>query len=130
FLNTEKVLWLRSEKPGKRLSYLLTRVNIAISVSNNTKKNVELKQREKVRVIYNFLETSSGLQVRVNEQKRITIAGSIQPIKGQKDAIKAIALLSQQYTLNIIGRVVDQNYYNELLKLIKKHKLEERVFFT
>ena len=130
FIKTEKTLWLRAEKIDKLTSKLISRVDNVISVSNNTKKNVNFKEQNKVSVIYNFLETSFESEYRMNIANRITIAGSIQPMKGQKDAIKVMSLLSAEYTLNIVGRVVDQSYYKDLLKLIEKHKLQERVFFT
>jgi|SRR5690625_3593438 len=130
FSNNEIILWLRSEELGIIQSLLLNRVNKAVSVSSKTKKNVHSCKKDKIEVIYNFLEKPLNSQVRNNERKRITIAGSIQPIKGQQDAIESLLLLPETFTLNIVGRIVDYNYYNQLLKTIKKYNLEERVFFV
>ncbi|MBI5004026.1 glycosyltransferase family 4 protein [Candidatus Kaiserbacteria bacterium] len=44
-------------------------------------------------------------------------------------AIHAIALLPSQYSLTVYGRPVDQEYYKELLALVKKENLESRVHF-
>lgn len=130
FSKREAILWLRSEKTGMLTSLLLNSVSKAVAVSNKTKNNININQQEKVKVIYNFLEKTLDAQVKDNERNRITIAGSIQPIKGQKDAIESLAQLPERFTLNIVGRIVNHNYYEHLLKIIKKYNLEERVFFV
>src|SRR5699024_81758 len=124
FSNNEIILWMRSEELGIIQSLLLNIVNKAVSVSSKIKKNVHSCKKDKIEVIYNFLEKPLNSQVRNNERKRITIAGSIQPIKGQQDAIESLLLLPETFTLNIVGRIVDYNYYKQLLKKIKKLNLE------
>lgn len=50
--------------------------------------------------------------------------------KRSEIAIKALLHLPKEYNLTIYGRDVEKDYYQELLDLVKEHKLESRVKFA
>lgn len=82
-------------------------------------------------IIYNGVALIS-LPVRNNiDIVNIGVIGSIHPNKGQLIAVQAIEYLTvnlnMNVKLNIIGKIVDQDYFQRLNNFIKKHSLGNRV---
>jgi glycosyltransferase involved in cell wall biosynthesis len=86
-------------------------------------------------VIYNSID----LKIINNEKSNnyipsisnyFVLIGNISKIKNHIDAIKSFMYIQDlNIRLFIIGRVVDQKYFNECVKLITELKLENRIFF-
>lgn len=90
-------------------------------------------------VVYNdissaFINPKSNTEKKQNCKKKIlnaTIVGTIQEGKGQLDAIKAVESVNKgekKIRLYICGKK-SGNYYKELVDYVKKHRLEDQVYF-
>lgn len=118
------------------------RANKIIAVSNNTKHDLIEKFKfpeHKIKVIYNGVEEC----YRVNKNKEdlnyikmkyktgdrfILYVGNIKPHKNIPRLLKALARLSIDIKLVIVGR--KDKAYDKVFKVIKEEKLQNRVIFT
>lgn len=63
---------------------------------------------------------------------RLLYVGTVEPRKGLLYLIESLGILKEKqvkFTLDIVGKIVDDAYYQDLLCLIKKYNLEQNVFF-
>lgn len=94
-----------------------------------TKKGIS---KEKIEVVYDGIDAQRFIpkKKRSDNLFKIVIVGHVQPNKGQLELVKAICALPQQVqkniTLDIIGNAYG-DYRLQIEKVIKEHKLSERV---
>lgn len=112
-----------------------------IAVSNELKDAmIEEKwvKRNKVTTIYNpvifdeYIDNKNIIYKDIENKKNIEVAiiGWIQPRKAQDIVVKAFSCLEDtNYTLNFIGGVEEESYNNEVLELINKFNLQDKVKF-
>lgn len=85
-----------------------------------------------VKMILNGIDLSKKLESEpINNSgnvKIITILARIHPVKNQLTIVKAMKKLTNK-KLILVGKIVDLQYYNEIISYIKNNNLEGRVFF-
>lgn len=112
-----------------------------IAVSNELKDAmIEEKwvKNNKIATIYNpvifddYKESKNIMYKDIENKENIEVAiiGWIQPRKAQDIVVKAFnCLKDKSYTLNFIGGVDEQSYNNQVLDLINKFNLQDKVKF-
>jgi glycosyltransferase involved in cell wall biosynthesis len=109
-----------------------------ISVSESVRNFVISKgiPPEKVKTIYNGLDIDEIDQALAQQKRqpsgRILAVGLIVRRKRQEDAIKAMAFIAKELPnvrLGVVGRVVEPDYYDELVNLVNDLGLSSRVEF-
>lgn len=110
-----------------------------IFTSNALKKDYEgFIDSKKAEVVYNFAEAEKSVKAKkdkyFNNTKslKILVLGSIQQGKNQKEALLALNELTKgsqtkDIELIIVGKIVSQEYYNEIKKFIDINKLDRKV---
>jgi len=117
----------------KRL--ILNRSDQLIAISKSIYDYVNLP--EKTELIYNGVFSIEELrtlglraETKTNDVTNLGIVGIVSKTKNQKEAVELMKMLDKGHiVLNIYGSIGDQNYYEELIALVTKHQLEERVQF-
>lgn len=133
-------LWLRiywiPEWVALRSATRITTMSKALKEAIVRFALLDEKAANRVDVIPNGVDTSSFYprsSINNNKNVHIVCVSHIVRIKGQKYAIEAIKLLKQRGFKNIklllVGAVIDSDYYQELLQLIKTYNLEPNVTF-
>lgn len=116
--------------------YMNNHADAFVAISHSV-KNTWVKMGlpdDKIRVIYNGLDTRGYRDKKQNDRDivRIAMTGHIQPTKGQEQLIKALGLLDEKYLkrlhVDLWGEAYS-DYKLHLLRLIKQYHLEEVVDF-
>lgn len=137
--------------PNRFLRFLfgsraLTRFIVASSsrvIVNSEITKAAFPGASNVVLIHNGVDIQSGDEARQNTIRNelgigtddlvAGIVGKIYDGKGQREAILAVAALSQKYPnlkLLVVGEVRDEGYYDELRKIVKENRLDGRVLFV
>jgi len=123
----------------ERARYIAKHADLVIFNSEATRAEYALQSATaRVEVIYNnvFLPTVSARPERYftrDASFKIAVVGSIQPGKGQKDALLAVHRLlgeGKDVELLLVGRSGDNEYTEELRGLVERESLERNVVFT
>ncbi|HHF3027209.1 TPA: glycosyltransferase family 4 protein [Vibrio diabolicus] len=67
-----------------------------------------------------------------NNKTNITVVGSVQRRKGQDYLIDIAEILNESecdYVINVVGNVLEQDFYDQLLKTIKEKELSQKIIF-
>ncbi|WP_088031983.1 glycosyltransferase family 4 protein [Evansella clarkii] len=127
----KKIVWVRAEKLNLLTKFLCNRANKVIAVSNIVKNNISSKINKEPYVIYNFMTKKPLLTDRKNKDNifKIGIIGTIQEIKGQLDGIKVLDMLQESgdFEIHLVGKIVEDNYFNKITYEIKKRSLQQKV---
>ncbi|OGD10443.1 hypothetical protein A2397_02425 [Candidatus Amesbacteria bacterium RIFOXYB1_FULL_44_23] len=140
---TSPKIWLKNLVDHSLGSFLINRSVSAVRAVSDWEKNHLVKNGinpDLIKVINNGLESEafmntrkkSSLKIRRTVKKLGTYflqLGRIDEIKNQKTAIQALKLLPDNFNLALVGQDHNQQYKKELLRLVKKLKLENRVHF-
>ncbi len=78
-------------------------------------------------VLYSPVEVNNYLWKEESKKNLIVASGRLIPSKNFERAIQAIRHLSSDVKLIIFGILINESYYNELLKLIERNDLSDRV---
>ena len=113
--------------------------NKVIYLSSFSKFVIENKinfSSTKTKIIINpiiNLKNNKNLKIKKFNNKTILSVGEIKPRKGYHFLIRALNIINnkfkQNYDLIIIGKSINQSYFNELKNTIKKYRLEKNVKF-
>lgn len=92
---------------------------------------VKLAKRIIVNYVVNITKTS-GLDRTVNNRIKLIMLGQIAPSKNHLDALKALKICTDKginLELNIVGNVVDENYFKILSEYMSNQKLQKFINF-
>lgn len=111
---------------------LVGRLSETVIVVSNVLKEKYTKyiDENKVKVLYNYPKTSKEYLKKDNNSNffNLIMLSQISQGKRQIDAINAIKLLNDgTFRLTIVGNVVDNQYFQLLLKEIKNKRLERQI---
>ncbi len=121
------------------LKLIYPKLNILVGISNEVV--LDLKNRmpnSNVELVYNIHDihtiTEKSMEKQLNLKKKESVEllclGTIDKNKRHDLILKAIAKYpNKNLKLYIVGKVVEENYYQELLDIISKYKLENQVEF-
>jgi len=127
---------------GRMLARLIRRLSKTVIVNSRATGRAFARQTG-VEVVPNGLELKGAAGHRDDRlRKRLGLApkdvvlgviGKITPAKGQRDAIRALALLSAarpELKLLVVGLAGDDKYFRELQEIVREQGLEGKVAFT
>ena len=126
---------------GEKLTRTLLLKTTSIMICNSyalKNKMLNFVPEEKIKVIYNGvlgerenISTEISRSLRHQEDMKLCIVGSLQPGKGQEDAIRCTSILKNKgykVSLQVVGSGKSA-YVDYLTKLVDKLKLEDDVIF-
>lgn len=119
--------------------YLYMKCNALIGISQEVVNDLEINiPCSNVNLYYNIHDVNlvrkratQNLSIDICEKNKFEMVclGAIDRNKCQDLLIKALIMSEEDYHLYIVGKVVDKDYYKELLSLIKVAKIEDKVSF-
>ena len=120
---------------NKKTSLSLINSSEAIIVISKTlfsKLNCDL-DNNKVTIIYDGIKIPMQKTLGKVVVDRLLFVGAINRDKGQLTALKALKLLNDKYGIRLpiefLGKVINEEYYNELVKYIKENEINDQVSF-
>jgi len=124
------------------LSRLIRRLSKTVIVNSRATGHAFARQTG-VEVIPNGLELKAAAGRRDERLRKrlgfapkdvvLGVVGKIAPAKGQREAVRALALLSAlrpELRLLLVGLVGDEKYFHKLQVMVREHGLEGKVAFT
>lgn len=127
---------------GRLLARLIRRLSKTVIVNSRTTGRAFARQTD-VEVVPNGLDPKGAvgrrderLRKRLGFNKKdivLGVVGKVTPAKGQREAVRALALLSAMrpgLKLLLVGLVGDEKYFRELQELVREQGLEGKVVFT
>ncbi len=135
-VGTYSVLYLNKGLRGFLLKKSYKKANAILCISNYVKGKIlnhfyKLKNIKVVHLGVNIKAFNISLRKKINFSPIIISVGALKYRKGQHISIKAIKILKEKYPniiLNIIG-VKDELYYNKLVELVEKYRLQKNINF-
>jgi glycosyltransferase involved in cell wall biosynthesis len=116
------------EKYKPKTIFSAQKVKSFITVSNYSKRTfAPYFKKSEFTTIYNGIKLLEKELKYIKEIKSISVIGSIDRNKNQLLAIKAIEEINKNFrniTLNIIGKDVDDTYYDEILEYISNKNIK------
>jgi glycosyltransferase involved in cell wall biosynthesis len=110
------------------------RIRYEIAISKYNRSLIKKVQNKDIRVIPNPVNrklTHAGGTSDMG-QKGLLFVGSVSRLKGLLDLVRAVALSKSKniiFDLTVAGPVIDKEYHDEVLSLIRKSGLEQNVIF-
>ncbi len=89
-----------------------------IGVSNYTLEQLSQNNRKKGIVLYNCIDSDGGQIKNLNEERKpvVAIIGDVMRAKGHHVLFEALDKLECNLEVLVVGRIVEQEYYEELVK--------------
>ncbi len=135
-------IWIAREFPKLEFSYLVDRYEFINNYSNtviaNSKRLAEYMRNnlkiKKTKYFFSYVETKNLQLQRTAQPTKLVHIGSILPRKNQIETIKMLHYLKENYgfkpKLVFIGQYnIHDDYYQALIKEIKKYTLQKQVVF-
>jgi glycosyltransferase involved in cell wall biosynthesis len=130
--------WSEDVAPPKNLKlevFAIKNSDYVISLTNNIKNNIlsqlgsDNKLTDRINVIPNGVNIEVYKPIEAVKQRQIVNIGSVCPRKNQLQAIKILQdfLIKNNFTFVFAGKIIDTEYYNEILSYISTNSLTDNV---
>lgn len=121
------------------LLFIFKRLDVVVGISQEIVNDLEVNiSCSNVSLQYNIHDVNlvrekSGAELSIDVGKKnkfeIVCLGTIDRNKCQDLLIKSLIMSEEDYHLYIVGKIIDDEYYNELVSLIKEADIENKVSF-
>lgn len=124
---------LRGFYPCKSFYFNLLKQSYTVCITNDIQRHFNLTYEKKSRVVYNPISSiDRKSNIFLPKEKYFLMANRINDDKRIEDALYAFANFSEKhpdFKLLIAGKASSKAYYEHLLKIVEKLKIEESVEF-
>tara|TARA_R110000787_G_scaffold184181_5_gene296068 strand:+ start:15408 stop:16484 length:1077 start_codon:yes stop_codon:yes gene_type:complete len=143
FFNRKKLIWHNHSGgyislSGSKLkilkfcsSYFNTIINVNEELNNWSEKTLRCKKNIVLNNFASFLNNDEITNLKGVEGKRIVCLAGLRPIKNHEYLVNAFEIILKKHpdwTLHLIGKYYEDEYYNSIIKLISNKKLEKCIF--
>ena len=94
---------------------------------------ISIKETCKIIILNPIIKLTTSVKKNKKKKFNILSVGAIKERKGYHHLIEVMNILINKFklqiTLNIVGEINENLYFNNLVKKVKKHKLEKNIFF-
>lgn len=104
-------------------------VGVSTVLNNWAHEFLEIK-KDNIFLLQNTITNDENIMkknISINKNTRLVLVSNIRKTKNIEFAIELIKFLDDTFHLTIIGKIIDENYYNDLNKMIDKNDVSHKI---